>query len=189
MPDGGRSFYIDAVEGMAYETAIVRDLVGYVDRTFQTKAARESRCLAGLSMGGYGAAKLALKFPDLFCAAASHSGAMGFSHWQLNKDDAWGKEMLRIVGDAAAGGPNDLYTLSKAIEPEKRPALRIDCGTDDFLINDNRAFDGHLNEIGYDHIYTEYPGAHNWAYWDVHIQDTLAFLADKLGIGKSDTPG
>ena len=182
MPDGGRSFYIDALEGMAYETAIVRDLVGYIDNTFQTKPNRAGRCLAGLSMGGYGAVKLALRFPDLFCAAASHSGAMGFSHWPLNKEEAWGKEMLRIVGESAAGGPNDLYALSESVDPAQRPALRIDCGKDDFLIKDNRAFTGHLNEMGYDHVYCEYEGEHNWAYWDRHIQDSLAFLADKLGI-------
>src|SRR5579859_5151833 len=55
MPDGGRSFYTDAVAGMAYETAIVRDLVGFIDRVFQTNPTREARCIAGLSMGGYGA--------------------------------------------------------------------------------------------------------------------------------------
>jgi len=182
MPDGARSFYTDAIDGMAYETAIVQDLVGYIDRTFQTKSERAGRSVAGLSMGGYGAVKLALRFPELFCAAASHSGAMGFSHWPLNKDEPWGKEMARIVGEAPAGGPNDLYSLAEKIAPAERPALRIDCGIDDFLIRDNRAFVGFLNELGYDHVYAEYPGEHNWAYWDLHIQDSLAFLAGQLGL-------
>src|SRR5579871_2790575 len=57
MPDGGRGFYTDAQEGMAYETAIVHDLVNYVDRMFPTKAERGGRCIGGLSMGGYGAIK------------------------------------------------------------------------------------------------------------------------------------
>src|SRR5579859_3914593 len=68
MPDGGRGFYTDAQEGAAYETAIVRDLVDYIDRMFPTMADRSGRCVGGLSMGGYGAIKLALKYPDLFCS-------------------------------------------------------------------------------------------------------------------------
>src|SRR5271170_2925023 len=80
MPDGGRGFYCDAVEGFAYETAIVRDLSNYIDATFHTKAERKGRCIGGLSMGGYGAVKLALQYPNLFVSANSHSGAMGYGH-------------------------------------------------------------------------------------------------------------
>ena len=76
MPDGGRGFYTNAKEE-TLETALIRDLVGYVDKVFHTKARREGRCIGGLSMGGYGAAKLALKDPELFCSAVSHSGALG----------------------------------------------------------------------------------------------------------------
>src|SRR5271168_610877 len=75
MPDGGRGFYCDAVEGFAHETAIVRDLINYIDAVFQTKAERKGRCIGGLSMGGYGAIKLALQYPNLFVSANSHSGA------------------------------------------------------------------------------------------------------------------
>src|SRR5579859_7829669 len=67
MPDGGRGFYTDAKEGMAWESSIVKDLVQFVDGRFQTKANRAGRCVGGLSMGGYGALKLALKYPDMFC--------------------------------------------------------------------------------------------------------------------------
>src|SRR5205823_3171080 len=80
MPDGGRGFYCDAVDGFAYETALVRDLVTFIDQTFPTRANRGGRCIGGLSMGGYGAIKIALRFPELFCSATSHSGAFGFAH-------------------------------------------------------------------------------------------------------------
>ena len=65
MPDGGRGFYTDSATepAGAFETFIVRDLVGFVDRTFQTRANREGRVISGLSMGGFGAVKLALKHP------------------------------------------------------------------------------------------------------------------------------
>jgi len=81
MPDGGRGWYTDAREGYAYETAIARDLVGLVDRVYHTGARRAARVVGGLSMGGYGAVKLALTYPDLFCGAVSHSGALVMARW------------------------------------------------------------------------------------------------------------
>ena len=182
MPDSGRGFYTDAEQGFAYETAIVRDLVGFIDTTFQTKATREGRALAGLSMGGYGAAKLALKFPELFCGAVSLSGAMGFAHRALDSDQPWQREFARVVGANPVGGSNDLYALAARLDAAQRPALRIDCGTEDFLIEDNRAFHSYLGEICYPHEYAENPGAHDWKYWNLHILHALKFLTGVLDI-------
>ena len=185
MPNGGRGFYCDAKVGFAYESAIVKDLIPYVDSVFRTKGTRESRCIGGLSMGGYGAAKLALKFPDLFCSAVSHSGAVAYGHKAMSSDpaDPWAAEMRRILGDSPAGGPGDIFALAERLRPENRPALRVDCGVDDFLIEDNRALHAHLEQIGYPHEYAEYPGAHEWGYWDLHVQEAIAFHARNVGIG------
>ena len=62
------------------------------------------------------------------------------------------------------------------------PALRIDCGLGDFLLQDNRRFHQHLEKLGIPHEYAEYPGEHNWAYWDTHVQEAIAFFARALGI-------
>jgi len=184
MPDSGRGFYCDAEQGFAYETAIVRDLIGYIDTMFHTDPSREGRALAGLSMGGYGAAKFALKFPEMFCGAVSLSGAMGFAHraFPVPLEQAWHKEFARVVGPDPVGGPNDLYALASGLDEAQRPALRIDCGAEDFLIEDNRAFHAFLTESGFPHEYVENPGAHDWSYWDKHIQPAIAFLAKELGI-------
>lgn len=182
MPSGGRGFYSDAREGFAYDTALTRDLVGYIDQIFPTRAERGGRCIGGLSMGGYGAIKLALTHPDLFCSANSHSGALGFGHKPLSGDDAFAVEMRRIVGDAPQGGPHDLHALIEKLDPTKLPALRIDCGTEDFLIEDNRAFHAHLVHRNIRHEYDESPGAHEWSYWDQHVQAAIAFHRKQLGI-------
>lgn len=50
MPDGGHSWFTDTASGDAYETAIARDLVGFIDQTFQTDARREARVIGGLSI-------------------------------------------------------------------------------------------------------------------------------------------
>lgn len=178
MPNGERGFYTDAKDRpkAAYETNLVRDIVGFVDRTFQTVPAREGRMTAGLSMGGYGAVKLALKYPDLFCAGVSHSGAVGVARRSFG-DDERGREWLPVFGPDPAGGPDDLFALAEHSARASLPALRIDCGVDDFLIEDNRAFHSHLAALGIPHEYAEHAGGHDWAYWDTHIQDTLAFVA------------
>lgn len=182
MPDSGRGFYTDAREGMAYETAIVGDLVDYIDRMFPTRAGRSGRCVGGLSMGGYGAIKFGLKYPDRFCSAVSHSGALGFGHNPLERDDDWTVEFRRVVGARPAGGPDDLYALAEKTDRAQLPALRIDCGTEDFLLAENRAFHGHLTDLGIAHEYAEFPGGHDWAYWDQHVQEALAFHRKNLGI-------
>src|SRR5579884_3901414 len=128
MPDGGKSFYCDEQEGLAWETAIVGNLVNYVDKMFPTRAKRAGRCIGGLSMGGYGALKLALKYPDMFCSAVSHSGAPCFAHRPLpvSTGNAWNREMARIVGENPQGGPEDIFTLAKKamqLPAERRPAL------------------------------------------------------------------
>ena len=62
------------------------------------------------------------------------------------------------------------------------PALRIDCGTEDFLIQSNRDFHAHLEKEGIKHEYQEFPGAHEWGYWDKHVQEALAFHRKALKI-------
>ena len=153
------------------------DLMPQIDRTFQTRAVREARAIGGLSMGGYGAIKLALQHPDLFASAHSHSGALDFGHgWRSDFID-----VTSVLGDdAGGGGPNDCYKL--AAECRQPPAVWIDCGTDDFLIDQNRSFHAHLDKLKFAHTYHEFPGSHNWGYWDLHIQEALAFHAQNLGL-------
>ena len=84
MPDGGNSWYVnwaESEEGTSnrWEDFIVRELVSHVDRLFRTIPVREGRAINGLSMGGFGALSLGLRHPEVFCSAASHSGALGYA--------------------------------------------------------------------------------------------------------------
>lgn len=188
MPDGGRGFYCDSVENprAAYESAIVKDLIGLVDSIFPTIPKREGRVIAGLSMGGYGAMKLAVKFPELFSACVSHSGALHFGHYPLSREDDWDKEFRLIVGEDPAGGENDIFALVEHPRTAPLPAIRIDCGVDDFLIDRNREMHAFLEGLGIAHDYAEYPGAHTWDYWDEHVQEAIAFFAGVLDIQKKE---
>lgn len=195
MPNGERGFYTDARDNVlaAFETVITRDLIDFVDSTFQTIPKREGRVIAGLSMGGYGALKLALKNPHLFRAAASHSGAVEFASRALQHPDipAWLREFLPIFGPDARGSSDDVFALAKSYADGTRlrdtmPALRFDCGAEDYLFEENRRFHAHLQKLDLPHQYQEHSGAHNWEYWDAHIKETIAFFARELGIGEKN---
>ena len=179
MPNGGRGFYSDAAQGYKYATAIGEELPRILRGYFPLA---DTWCAAGLSMGGYGAIRLALDHPELFTSATSLSGALGFGHEVIMRDEPWHSEFLRITGPNPVGGKDDLYAKFKALPAEQRPALRIDCGTEDFLIEQNRAFDAFLTDQGFAHEYEEHPGAHTWAYWDAQIQPALEFHRRQLGI-------
>ena len=186
MPNGERGFYTDGPNPPhLYESHIVRDMVEFVDATFKTVADREHRVISGLSMGGYGALKLALKNGGKFGACVSHSGAVTFGHGSLAdadlpEDRKWLSEFRAIFGDNPRGGDNDIFALAAKISREKLPQIRIDCGVDDFLIEENREMHNYLEHIGVPHEYQEFPGEHNWEYWDKHVQDSIKFFAKYL---------
>jgi len=182
MPDGGRSFYTDAAEGLPYEQHIMADVIGFVERTFNVRADREGRAIGGLSMGGYGAMKLALKYPQVFGSVVAHSGTYDM-RFILRPDNPSRPERRRIFGDDAIGGPDDVFALAERLDPAQAPRIRFDCGVDDFLIEYSRALHAHMQALGIPHAYAEYPGAHTWAYWDEHIQEAIAFHWSTFGKG------
>ncbi len=180
MPDGDRSFYCDATEGPAYEKAIVEDLLSFVDRHFHTIPNGRGRAIGGLSMGGYGAMKIGLKYPHLFRSVAAHSGCYALLREPVRDD--LGPELQRIYGTETARRENDPFWLAEQLDPGQAPAIRFDCGTDDFLIDHNRAFHEHLTELGIEHEYEEFPGGHEWAYWDEHVREAVAFHCRAFGM-------
>lgn len=183
MPNGERGWYTDAAHMpfANFESLIIDDIVGFVDSTFQTIPSREGRAIAGISMGGYGAFKLALKHQDMFCAAASLSGVMLIQE-RINPSPERAVEMELIYGDNPLGGPDDIIKLVDESDKDKIPALWMNCGTDDFLVEHNRWMDNHLNELGISHTYSEAPGAHSWDYWDGVIQDAIGFVKEQFKI-------
>jgi len=188
MPDGARTWYTDAVNGYAGERAIMEDVIGFVDRMFPTVRDRSGRAIGGLSMGGYGAMKLALKYPDRFCSVNSHSGALNIAR-ALPREEIR-SELCHIFGEHPEGGSDDVFTLAERLDPEVAPRILFDCGVDDFLIDHNRAFHAHLNRLGIPHTYVEHPGIHSWDYWDKHVQEALEFHSANLGLSPhSDAAG
>lgn len=180
MPDGGRGFYTDARHGPAYESHIMKDVIGFVDRFFPTIPERDGRAIGGQSMGGYGAMKLALKYPDSFCSVVAHSSV--FDIERILAVPERHEELSLIFGDDPAEGDNDVFRLAEGTDRDRLPAIRFDCGIEDSLLEHSRAFHAHLEELGLPHEYEEYPGGHEWAYWDDRIQKALEFHCEALRI-------
>ena len=185
-----------------YDDYIRRDLVQYVDSTYRTMADRAHRGIAGLSMGGYGAVSLALEYPDVWSAAASHSGVLsplylGPHPWNGHPVFAGTNAQLpeaahglwsymqqtfgRDVGGWHARDPLTRVRHVLATQPARMPAIFMDVGQDDPFVDQNRAFDAELTALGVPHVFREWPGTHNWDYWRVHVAQSLVWMAGKIG--------
>ncbi|HEY3291417.1 MAG TPA: alpha/beta hydrolase family protein [Anaerolineae bacterium] len=178
MPDGACSWYCDSRLGR-YETYIRQELVSIIDTMFHTRKLAKYRAIGGLSMGGYGALKLGLKFPQVFGSITAHSSAIGFMRWGASVNDI---RETPIIFDGLDTAANDPYELAMKLPAKQRPHLYFDCGRDDFLYEDSQKFDAHLRKAGFPHTYRRFEGAHEWSYWDTHVQDALKFHVKAMAL-------
>jgi len=180
MPAVQRSFYADMATEQRYWTFISEELPFLARSFFPLSEARDENYVAGLSMGGYGAFKLALTHPDRYAAAASLSGALNVVHLAQEEEKAGAGELKHIFDgvNTLANGPNDLFHLAERLARHEgvRPGLYQWCGTDDFLYEDNVRFREHAKTLGLAVTYEEGPGGHEWSCWDQQIQRVLAWL-------------
>jgi S-formylglutathione hydrolase FrmB len=177
MPQVHRSFYTDETVGGRYWHFVCDELPATVSSFFRLSRRREDTFVAGLSMGGYGALKLALRHPERYAAAASLSGALDLrvSAERARPEDP--RMFERIFGGPPPdAGEDDLFWLLRTGDPATRPPLYIACGTDDELIEANRRFRDAGRELGATLQVDFGPGGHDWAYWDAGIRDVLSWL-------------
>ena len=184
-PEGGNGFYTDSPKNAndKYESYIIQELIPEIDGKFRTLADREHRFIAGLSMGGYGAMKFGLKYPQLFVLAGSFSGAISASSYRSETDLPAGFLRDALVGifgapDSETHLANNLFKMISEMPPEKAaalPFLYIDCGTEDELglLAPNKMFVDILVKRKILHEFRQLPGRHNWAYWDAQVQEFL----------------
>jgi putative tributyrin esterase len=190
MPDAGDSWYTNSAGTPQdkFEDYIVKDLIPQIDKTYRTTATRHARAVGGLSMGGYGALKFALKYPNLFVFAASFSGAMEVPH---NPDfkipfgrGKYDREALEIYG--AAGSPtrlaNDVFELAAKADPAVLPFLWLVCGTEDGLLGSHHEFIHLLGQQKIAHAFGESPGGHTAEFWDQQLPAMLRLLQKHMDI-------
>lgn len=186
MPAVHLSFYNDMAHGGKYWQFISEEVPTLVRDMFSLSSKREDNFVAGLSMGGYGAFKLALTYPERFAAAASLSGALDI--WAVvdpnskRNNKEWLAEMRTVFGDLSKvpNSRHDLMALAKKVSRGAvKPRLYQCCGTEDMLHADNLRFFEAVRKLPIDLTYEEGPGEHNWDYWDMTIQRALAWMFPK----------
>jgi len=171
MPAVHHSFYADEVHGHRYFTFVAEELPSVVASFFRVSERPEDTFVAGLSMGGYGAFRLALTHPDRYAAAASLSGALDLRYLIGREDRA---ALFQRAFGSKVGDADDLFSLLRSAP--SLPPLYIGCGTDDGLLDANERFIAAATKAGADLTTDLRPGDHEWALWDAMIQDVIAWL-------------
>ena len=182
MPAVNRSFYANMAHGARYWDFISEELPRIAQSFFPLSDKRADTFVAGLSMGGYGAFKLALNYPDRYAAAASLSGTVDIVQRIANPDKSdpnKRKEMEDIFGppEPVWGSDNDLfYLVDRLAKRKRRPMLYQWCGTEDYLFEHNERFYRHAKQRGVRVSYSKSPGGHTWDKWDEQIENFLSWL-------------
>jgi putative tributyrin esterase len=174
MPTVHRSFYTDQANGHRYWEFVSDELPEVMGSFFPLSDRREDTFAAGLSMGGYGALKLALRRPDRFAAAASLSGATDVNTPRRQLLPDWAQTFGSVERTRENG--DDLFDLIARADPATLPALWAWCGVDDELLDENRRFRDACVDRGVALEYSESEGDHSWPWWDAGIQRVLDWL-------------
>lgn len=194
-PDGGNSFYCNYLDGSKnYEDFVARELVVHLETHYRARKGREDRSIGGTSMGGYGALKIAMKFPERYASVVGHSPIIFLGRNPLDvpeelKSRRYYQFFVSILGPIF-GDPirQELWDANNPLILAKRNSLGnlnilFDYGTDDrynqsiHLDEGVRALHRVLSEEGVAHTLREYPGEpHGWALVASHLKESLAFL-------------
>jgi len=177
MPNVHRSFYTNMAHGYRYWDFVSLELIDKARSFFPLSHAREDNFVAGNSMGGHGAFKLAMRMPETFGAAISLSGVADVTEFR----EARALDYQLVFGGRGAdpGSEDDLVYLSQLLSgyDGARPRFFQACGTEDFLLAQNRALRDQLQPLGLDYVYEEGAGNHDWSYWGKMIDRSLSWLS------------
>ncbi len=192
MPNGDSSWYINSYDGKErYEDFFIKEFIPAMESKYRIKAAKKYRGIAGLSMGGYGTLIYALRYPDLFAAAAPLSAGIFDDNAMTGmKDENWEITFGPLYGRGLKGKDRlnqswNKNSILKIVETQPVDELRkvrfwIDCGDDDFLTKGNCLLHIAMTEKKVPHEFRVRDGAHNWTYWRSGITDALKFIGDSF---------
>jgi len=192
MPQGDKSYFINAedpggdfsaivrfdpehfegaIEGAGfYGDYILEEVIPGVEDYYDVRAEAESRAIAGISMGGTGAAILAFSHPELFCAVGIHS-PMLFSM------DRPGPPWIFGFGDEAAFTQRDPAYLASQLPDNHGLRTFLDCGIDDERSEATSDLHYALEAHNIKHTYVSRPGGYDPKYWHANLAEYIGFYA------------
>jgi S-formylglutathione hydrolase FrmB len=191
MPDGKDGWYTDSETTPAnrYESFFINDLLPEIEELYRVVSAKEGRAIAGLSMGGYGAFKFAVRYPHEFKLAASFSGAFDAPE---RSDEAPGFDwdtlkpsILQAFGatESLTRTRNDLYKLVQSLKIEEvrqLPYFHFDCGLSDGFIDANLRLKKLFDSVGVMYEFAGIEGGHDWVYWGSRLPGLLNLTMEQL---------
>lgn len=189
-PGAGSSFYLNSRDGRyRYEDFLLQEFVPFIETRYRIRAARAFRGVAGISMGGYGALRLAFRRPDIFGAVAAHSAAV-VAELPAVEAGSSARGRLRLFAEVF-GSPvdrpfwdrNNPVALARSASVS---GLKIyfDCGSQDEYGFDSgaQALHNQLVSRRVTHEFHLYPGGHNWLYFAEHLPASLQFQSRAFGL-------
>ena len=188
MPEGSESYYTNSREHAQdrYEDYIVSDLIADVESHFQAASGRQTRAIAGVSMGGFRAVKVALKYPDLFAFAGGLSSAIDVPSrpFSIHRIGQW-RHYQSIFGDwgSETRRQNDPFVLARSADPKKIPYFFLACGDKEGLLPTNRSFSKLLQQRGFQYEFHVVSGGHDWNQWNAQLDDLFQSLKQHIGVG------
>jgi enterochelin esterase-like enzyme len=192
MPDADSSWYINAYDGKEnYEDFFIKEFIPAIEKTYRIKAQKRYRGVAGLSMGGYGTLIYALKYPQLFAAAAPLSAAvidddgvqkMPEGNYEGTFGQLFGRGLKGADRMSSAWKDNSVLNIinTKSANDLRKVRYWIDCGDDDFLTKGNCLLHIAMLDKQIPHEFRVRDGAHTWTYWRTGITDALQFMGDSF---------
>ncbi len=185
MPTAENSFYLNGQStGHAFQTMVGEEMVDYVRRTFGLAKDRENTCIAGMSMGGFGALHTALAYPDTFGKLSGLSSALivhAIAHMKPGEDSGMGNyEYYReCFGDLETVEQRDANPEVLALKRKaegKLPEIFLACGTEDFLLEANREMHAFLTKAEIPHQYYASKGGHDMVFWNEYIIKAVKWM-------------
>lgn len=185
MPEGDESYYTNSAERPQdrYEDYIVTDVISDVEAKFPAARGRTNRSIVGVSMGGFGAVKLALRHPELFTFAARLSSAIDVPSraFSIKRIGQW-RHHSSIFGSwgGATRRDNDPFVVARAADPAKTPYFLLTCGGQEGLLPANRSFAKLLKQRQFAYEFHEVSGGHNWSQWNARLDDCFRSLLEHI---------
>ncbi len=190
-PEGGRSFYINSRDAkLLYEDFFIREFIPAMESKYRARAGRASRAITGVSMGGYGALHMALKYPQMFSAVSSHMAALIkqippalTDARDLGRGLSFLGEVFGRPFDRAFWDRNSPFTLAREAKNLAGMKIYFDCGDQDAYGFDDgaRAFHELLQSLGVAHEFHIYPGGHDWQFVSEHLGASMEFHSRAFG--------
>jgi putative tributyrin esterase len=185
MPEGANSYYTNSVEQPQdrYEDYIVNDLIADVESRFPAAGGRSNRAAVGISMGGFGAVKLALHHPDLFVFVGGLSSAIdvprrAFTIRRLRQSRHY--ESIFGSSGSQTRRDNDPFVLARTANPEALPYFFLTCGEQEGLLPANREFAALLGQRHFKYEFHTVSGGHDWNQWNAWLPPLFQSLREHL---------